>query len=163
MHLITTLAVALAGAALFELLRVPAGAIIGAMLAVTVFNLSNSVMAATLPRPAQFAAFAAIGWLIGQGITKTVLHALASSAILVAVSVSVLVIFGGFLAIVLVRLGVDPATAFLATSPGGLSQMSALSVAVGADSSLVTTMHIVRVVVVILVAPLVVSILPGGG
>lgn len=141
---------------------VPAGAIVGAMAAVAVVNLSP-VTGANLPRSAQFVAFVAIGWLVGQGITRSVLESLVSSALLIGLGVLALVTVGAALAVVLVRLGMDPATAFLATSPGGLSQMSALSASVGADSSLVTTLHIVRVVAVIVVSPLVLRILPGGG
>lgn len=163
MNLVTTLVAALAGAALFEALRVPAGALIGAMVAVTLVNVTPVAMA-ELPGAAKFLSFAAIGWLIGQGITREVLRSLVSRAGLIGVAVGLLLLFGGAVAFVLVRLGLlDPATAFLATSPGGLSQMAALSAAVGADAALVATLHIVRVLAVIVLAPVVLKLLPGGG
>lgn len=163
MPLLTTITAALAGAALFELLRVPAGALIGAMVAVTLLNLAPTAVS-ELPSPARFLTFAAVGWLIGQGITGDVLHSLVSNIHLIWITVVLLLVFGGLLAFVLVRLGLlDPATAFLATSPGGLAQMSALSAAVDADASVVATLHILRVVSVIAIAPLVLRFLPGTG
>lgn len=164
MSLLTTITAALAGAALFELLRVPAGALIGAMVAVTILNLAPSAAASELPTLARFLAFAAVGWLIGQGITGDVLRSLVGNIRLIGITVVLLLVFGGLLALALVRLGLlDPATAFLATSPGGLAQMSALSAAVDADASVVATLHILRVVSVIAIAPLVLRFLPGTG
>lgn len=163
MPLLTTITAALAGAALFELLRVPAGALIGAMVAVTILNLTPSA-ASDLPSVAKFLAFAAVGWLIGEGITGDVLRSLVGNIYLIAITVVLLLVFGGLLALALVRLGLlDPATAFLATSPGGLAQMSALSAAVDADASVVATLHILRVVSVIAIAPLVLRFLPDTG
>lgn len=166
MNLVTTAISALVGAALFELLRVPAGALIGATVAVSLLSLTNlgSISIAVLPASAQFLSFAALGWLIGQGITREVLRSLASRAVVILVVVAALLILGGGIAVVLVRLGLlDPATAFLATSPGALSQMTALSAAVGADAAVVATLHTVRVVAVILIAPLVLKLIPGSG
>lgn len=163
MNLVTTIVAALVGAALFEALRVPAGALIGAMVAVAILNFLPAG-STDLPRPLQFLSLAAIGWLIGQGIDADTMRTLASRAGVIGIAVALLLLFGGAVAFVLARMDLlDPATAFLATSPGGLSQMSALSAAVGADAALVATLHIVRVVAVILLSPIVVKLLPSGG
>jgi membrane AbrB-like protein len=163
MNFLITIAAALVGAAIFELLRVPAGALIGAMVAVALVNVS-SLPVAELPTSAQFLTFASIGWLIGQGMTGDVLRSLASSAGLIGGTVLLLLLLGGAVAAMLVKFGyMDPATAFLSTSPGGLSQMSALSTAVGADSTLVATVHVLRVVAVVGLAPLILKLLPDSG
>ncbi|WP_052668774.1 AbrB family transcriptional regulator [Nitriliruptor alkaliphilus] len=163
MTLLTTVAAAVAGAALFEAARVPAGALVGAMVAVAVVNLAGTATS-ELPSWARFAAFAAIGWAIGHGLDRTAVRAVRDHVGVIVATVLVLLVVGAVIAVVLVRLSLtDPATAFLATSPGGLSQMTALSVAAGADATLVTTLHLVRVVVVVAVTPWIVRLLPAGG
>jgi membrane AbrB-like protein len=156
---IVTILAALVGAALFEALGVPAGALIGAMVAVAAVNLLG-MDAAELPRVVQFLAFTTLGWLIGSGITSEVVRSLARNAGPIVALVVALLAFGGLLAYLAVRAGIlDPATAFLATSPGGLSQMAAIGSAVGANAGFVVTVHLVRVVTVISLASLVVRLL----
>ncbi|MFA9432506.1 AbrB family transcriptional regulator [Egicoccus sp. AB-alg2] len=162
MHLLTTILAAVAGAAAFEALKVPAGALVGSMAAVAVVNLTGFEVA-HLPGWARFAAFTAIGWIIGQGLDRQVLASLGERVGVIVACVVALLAVGGLLTWLLVHFGiVDPATAFLATSPGGLSQMAALSAAVDADAALVTTLHVVRVVVVVVAAPWVVRLLQPG-
>ena len=42
----------------------------------------------------------------------------------------------------------------LAFSPGGLAEMSLIAIAIGADAAFVATHHIVRIFLVIVIAPL---------
>ena len=163
MSIITTIIAAFAGAALLEALRVPAGALLGAMIAVAVVNISPAPLL-TLPGWAKFAAFTALGWAIGQGITTEVLRAMVDKAGLIAITVGALLLFGAVLALFAVRMNLlDPATAYLATSPGGLSQMTALSAAVGADATVVATLHMFRILATVLIAPFILRLLPGSG
>lgn len=156
MTMLGTVAAALAGAALFELLKVPAGALVGALVAVAAYNIWAADGAVALPGWARFAAFAAVGWLIGQGITREALSSLRAEAWSMAVIVVALIGVGAVVAFALTQFGpLDGTTAFLASSPGGLSQMAALSTEFEADSPYVATVHIVRVVVVIMSAPIV--------
>lgn len=156
MNMLQTIAVALVGAAVFELLRVPAGALIGSLIAVAAYNIVVSAGAASLPGWSRFLVFAGLGWLIGQAITRETLTNLRADLWSIAVIVGSLVIVGALVAVVLTRLGVvDGTTAFLASSPGGLSQMTALSNALDADVAYVATVHITRVVLVLMSAPLV--------
>lgn len=159
MNLFHTVAVAVAGAALFELLRVPAGALIGAFVAVALLNVYGPDAAAAMPPGARFAAFAVLGWAIGLSVTRETLSTLRADIWSMALIVGALILVGGIVAVVLTQLGVlDGTTAFLASSPGGLSQMAALSNALDADQPYVTTAHVVRVVVVIMSAPIVARI-----
>jgi len=160
MPILITLSAALTGALLFEKLRIPAGALIGAMVAVAALRLAD-LPATDLPALGRFLAFAALGWAIGEGVTRDVLRTLVGAAVPVLATVLALVLFGAFVAWVLVRLGVlDPATAFLVASPGALSQMAAMSDAVGANTPVVVTVHVVRIVTIIALAPVVVRLLP---
>lgn len=157
-NLLTTAAAALVGGSLLHLLRVPAGGLLGAMLAVGLLNVvgTEALAAATLPPPLRFASFVALGWFVGQGFTRETVATLRRSLLPILVVVVALLVFGAALGWVLIRLGVlDPATAYLATSPGALSQMSAVAATVGADATLVVTVHTVRVIVLIIAAPLI--------
>lgn len=157
MSLLVTALAALAGAALFEWLGVPAGALLGAVVAVALLNtVSDLGPAAALPGPARFLAYALLGWLVGGGVTRDTLRSLGRAALPVTVIVVALLVVGLVLGWVLARTGVmDPATAYLATSPGALSQMAAVANATGADAALVTSVHTARVVVLIVLAPLI--------
>ena len=72
-----------------------------------------------------------------------------------------LLLAGGVIMVVLRASGLDPATALLAASPGGISQMGAISAAVGANSAVVITAHLVRIIAVVVTAPLMVRFLIG--
>jgi membrane AbrB-like protein len=164
MNILGTAAAALAGAWVFERLRVPSGALLGAMLVVAALNLTRWFPVAELPDPARFLAFVALGWSIGAAFTPETLSVLRMAAGPVLGVVVLLIVTGAALAVALVRFGdLDPATAFLAASPGALSQMIAVSAETGADSPLVATVHIVRVFAVLLVSPFVVRFLPSSG
>lgn len=160
--LVATMAAALATAALFEALRVPAGALIGAMVAVAALRLGG-LGVGELPDAARFAGFAAIGWLIGQGVTRDVVATLWAAVVPVTASVAAIIVFGALVGWTLVRTGVlDPATAYLATSPGALTQMAAIGLDVGANTPIVVTVHVLRLVTLMLLAPVVVRWLPPG-
>lgn len=163
MPTIVTIAAALVGAFVFERLGIPAGSLLGAVAGVGAVNLFASFDAVALPSSARFLAFAALGWAIGEGVDREALRALASSVGVIAITVVVLVAVGAITAWALTAFGMtDANTAYLTTSPGALSQMAELSADTGADSLLVTTTHTVRVVTVVLVAPLVTHWLTAG-
>lgn len=143
-----------------ESLNVPAGALVGAAVGVAAVTLAP-VDHVEIPRVASFLAYVGIGWVIGQSFTHEVVAELVRLALPIACAVVALIVAGGVLAVALSRFwGVDAATSFLATSPGGLSQVSALAAAIGANSGVVVTLHVVRVISVILLAPILVRLLP---
>jgi uncharacterized protein len=153
--ILQTALIALAGAALFERLGLPAGSLLGAVLAVAAFNLLGQT---TVEPPAalQFVALAVLGWGIGAGITPDTVATLRRAALPLVLMVVGLLGFAGLLAFVATRIGImDGSTAFLAASPGALSQMSGLARAVGADAALVVAVHTARVVSLVILAPLV--------
>lgn len=155
MSLLPTVLAALVGAAVFERLGVPAGALLGAVVGVAALNLVGSLpTAAELPAAGRFLAYAGVGWLIGQGVTSETVRTLGRSLLPITLVVGALLAFGVGLGWLLVQLGVmDPATAYLAASPGALSQMAAVSASVGADAGLVVAVHTLRVVLLLVAAP----------
>lgn len=155
MSLLATAIAAIAGASAFEAIRFPAGALIGAMAGVAALNLMGGG-AATLGGPARFAILAGLGWIVGQQFDRDTLASLRAIAVPAALVVLVLLAFGGAVAWVLFRLGaLDAPTAFLAASPGGLSQMAALGSDTGANLPLVVAVHLLRVLAIFAVTPLV--------
>lgn len=163
MHTVVTITAALVGAFVFEKLGIPAGSLLGAVAGVAAVNLIASFEAVELPYTARFLALAALGWAIGEGVDAETLRALRSSFGVIAITVVVLVVVGALTAWGLTASGMtDANTAYLTTSPGALSQMAALAADTKADSLLVTTTHTIRVITVVLVAPLVTHWLSSG-
>lgn len=114
-----------------------------------------------LPDPARFLAFAALGWLVGQAFTRETIRVLSRSLVPIVGAVVALLVFSAVLGLLLTRVaGLDPATSYLATSPGALSQMSAIAASVGADASVVVTVHTLRVVSLMVVAPWIGRLVP---
>lgn len=163
MPIVTTVLAALAGAAVFEALKVPAGSLLGALVAVAALNLAGSDSVAELPGAARFVAFAALGWAIGQGVTRETLSEVRESFVPLVIIVLALLVFGAVVAWLLTRAGIlDGTTAFLAASPGALSQMSALGTALDANATLVATAHTMRVLMIVLVSPIVARLVASG-
>lgn len=145
---------ALAGALGAPHLKAPAPLILGPMaLSATVHFLGwTNVPPPTL---AVNAAQVVIGTVVGCRFVGVPLREVARDIFLAAVaSVAMLV------AALLTALGVSAstglgmATAFLAFSPGGLPEMSLLALALGADIAYVATAHLVRISIVVALAPL---------
>jgi membrane AbrB-like protein len=158
MEVLRTLIPALVGALLLDRLGVPAGALIGAMIGAAAVNFFGFEAAAT-PLWLRFAALAVIGWEIGRSITPDRLDAIRGALLPMVAVVIGLLVSGAAIAFVLTRFGIDAPTAFLAASPGGVSQMGAISADVGADAALVVTVHLMRVITVVMTAPFIVRLL----
>lgn len=154
MEIARSLAIAVSVAFLFERLGVPAGALIGAMVGVATLGLAGAPTSGpgSLLR---FGAFVVIGWELGSQVTKETLVSVRQAAMPMLVVVGGLLIASGLLALVLRRAGLDPVTAFLAASPGGLSQMAALSTEFGANAVLVSVVHLIRIITVLFAAPVI--------
>lgn len=153
-HLLT-LAAAVAGGFVFALLHVPLAWMIGAMFgtaAVAWFRpagLAPAVHAAARP-----AALIVIGLAFGQTFSGPVLAALmgAAPAILIAGFLSIL---AGIATVpIFTRMaGTDARTAYFATIPGGVIVMAVLAQREGAPLAPVTLAQTLRVLVVVLVMP----------
>ena len=90
------------------------------------------------------------------------LQAMKKIALPVIISCVVLVGTGVIMAIVFTRLGlVDIGTAYLGTSPGAMSALIVLALESQAQPMLVVCFHFIRVVFVILTAPLVFKLISG--
>lgn len=156
-----TLLVAIGGLALGLALRIPAGPMIGAIVIGTTLNWSTDAVLAT-PAPLLAAAYAFIGWRIGLTFSRAAVASAARSLPWIILSALTLVAFCAMLGGLLVRqLGIDPVTAYLATSPGGLDSIAIMAVSTHSDTPLVMSLQAIRFLIALSLGPRVAMLLSG--
>ncbi|MGI5896239.1 MAG: AbrB family transcriptional regulator [Oscillospiraceae bacterium] len=155
-QLLFTLLVAVAGGLLAQKIKVPAGAMIGAMVAVAALNIATGQ--AYLPTEVKVAVQIIAGLFIGVGIRKKDVLALRRvivPAVLAVVSVIALTLGMGLL---LCRFtDYDLVTSLFSCAPGGLVDMTLISYDMGADTSVVSVLQLVRLISVMALFPPVIS------
>jgi len=155
MTLVTSLVAAVSAALLLDRFNFPAGALIGAMVAIATIKLLGHE-APSMPGAIRIVALIIIGWDLGSRFNQQLVATLTSNLAPLVLVVACFLITGWVLAWMLWRFGVmDPVTAVLATSPGGLVQMGALAAETRANAALVVGFHLLRIVSAMLSAPLI--------
>jgi uncharacterized protein len=155
MNLAVSVVLALGAGYLLDWLGFPAGALIGAMAVIAGLKLSG-VDVMEIPGPVRFLALLVIGWDLGTKFNKDLLSAVTNNLLPLVLVVAAFLVMGWVLAWTLWKLGLmDPVTAVLATSPGGLVQMGALTSEMDANAALVVGFHLLRIVAVLLSVPLI--------
>ncbi|MBN2971063.1 AbrB family transcriptional regulator [Roseomonas aeriglobus] len=148
-----TAAVASAGALVGRWSRLPAGALMGAMAVGALLNLLD-VARVSPSRLLMIPAYIVIGWRIGLGFTRETLSASARALPRLALASATLLAFGAAMAWLLVRYaGVDPLTAYLATSPGGMDAVAVIASTSAADAPFVMALQVVRFLMVMAIGP----------
>ena len=148
-----TLAIAGIGGCAGRLLRIPSGALLVPLIVGAVLH-SLGLVAIELPEWLLAATYALLGWHIGLGFTRKVLAHASHALPHILLSIAVLFIFCGGLAFILTRaLDVDPLTAYLATSPGGMDSIAIIAASSNVDISFVMALQAVRVFIVVLIGP----------
>ncbi|MEE4602865.1 MAG: AbrB family transcriptional regulator [Desulfobacteraceae bacterium] len=149
------LGLGLVGGALGAKLKIPAGALIGAMLTIILFKMTMK-MHWEIPKGFTFALQVFLGIMVGATFQPELLHVMKKIALPVIISCVVLVGAGILMAAVFAKLGLlDFGTAYLGTSPGAMSALIVMALDSGAQPMLVVCFHFFRVVFVILTAPLI--------
>jgi len=148
-----TMAISVAAALLGRRLGIPGGGFLVPLAAGTVLQVSGLVRI-ELPEPLLVVSYALLGLSVGLSFTRTVvLHAL-RAFVPIALSTAALIGFCGGLAYVLHRaLGIDPLSAYLATSPGGLDSVGIIAASAGVDVPFVMALQTFRLFVVLAVGP----------
>lgn len=145
-----TIVVAISASALGAALKIPAGTMLLPMIALTILK-SLGLIEIELPIWLLAAGYGVLGWRIGLGFTRRILRHAANALPQIALSIVVLLAFSGLLAIILWKgLGIDPMTAYLATSPGGLDSIAIIAASTPVDISFVMALQTVRFVLVLL-------------
>ncbi len=148
-------ACAVAGTWLGRMAHLPAAPVFGPMILSGVAHVAGWV---TVPPPSLFviAAQVTMGTIIGTRFAGATLAEVRRDLSLAAVaSVGMLVITLAFAEVLVWISGLPLAQAFLAYSPGGLTEMSLLTLAMDQDVAYVSVMHVIRITMVIGMAPLV--------
>ena len=152
--LLATLALTAIGLAAGLSRRIPAGALL-APLALGLILKATVGMSLALPPWLLAAAYAAVGWGVGARFTPDIIGYAARALPRVIASILALIaICTGFAVVLHLAAGVDPLTAFLATSPGGADSVAIIAASSKVDLPFVMAMQMTRFIVVLIVGPL---------
>ena len=152
MHMAATLVVALGGAAVAALFHVPAGALIGALVAVAAAGAFG--LKARVPLLARDMAFLLIGLSLGAGIDASVVARLPEWSLSLGGLVLSLISTMAVSIWLLRRLyGLDHETAVLASAPGTMSNVIALASEGRGDVTTVMVLQLIRLVLLVTCVP----------
>ena len=144
---------AVVGAILGKWLGMPAAPVFGPMILSGIAHIAGWVTVAP-PTIFVIAAQITIGTIIGTRFIGATITEIRNDIGLSAVASFLMLIAAvGFAELIVMISGIPLAQAFLAFSPGGLTEMSLLTLAMGQDVAYVSIMHIIRITVVIALAP----------
>jgi hypothetical protein len=148
-----TLAIAAAGVAASAGLRLAGGALLVPMIAGALAE-STGLAHITLPPALLAASYALLGWSVGLGFTRAILVHARRALPQVLLATFILIAVCGALAFILVEAaGVDPLSAYLATSPGGMDTVAIIAASSSVDLPFVMALQTVRFVIVLFAGP----------
>jgi membrane AbrB-like protein len=151
--LAATAAVAVVGGGLGLASRIPAGVLLGPLALGAVLNVLGWVTI-ELPPVVLIASYAVMGWNTGLRFTRDVLAAAARALPQTLGATAILMAFCGLLAwMLVVLLHIDPLTAYLATSPGGVDAAAIIAASTKVDTPFVMALQTLRVIVVLAIGP----------
>ncbi len=150
---VQTLAVAAIGAAIGVRLRIPAGAMLVPLAAGSILH--STGLATIEMSPSLLAvSYAILGWYVGLRFTRDiVLHVLRVLPQILPSMLGLIGLCGGSAFLLTRLLHIDPLTAYLATSPGGLDTVAIIAAASSADIAFIMALQTVRFLLVILLGP----------
>ena len=115
---------------------------------------ATGLLAIELPQWLLAACYALVGWNIGLGFTRKILVHASRALPQIILSALALITFCGFLAFILARTaGIEPPTAYLATSPGGMDSVAIIAASSQVDLSFVMALQVVRFMIVLILGP----------
>jgi membrane AbrB-like protein len=135
--------------------RIPGGALL-TPLALGLALKGGFGVSLALPTWLLAASYAIVGWGIGGRFTPDIIgHAARVLPRILASILALIAICGGFAAILHFVTGVDPLTAFLATSPGGADSVAIIAASSKVDLPFVMAMQMTRFLLVIVLGPVI--------
>ena len=134
--------------------QLPAGVLIAAMLLGGIMHIAG-LSTLALPLWLLAVGYALLGWgRVGLKFTRDVLSAALRALPQALSSIIELILFCGALAALLVhRLGIDPLTAYLATSPGGADSVAIIAPSTKVDTSFVMALQTLRFLLILAIGP----------
>lgn len=150
----STIAIAAAGGYIGRLLRLPSPYFLGAVILASILHLGVGIPL-QLPQWLLAISYILIGWAIGLNFTSGILrHAARALPQIVGSTVALIAFCGGLAMLISYELGIDPLTAYLATSPGGLDSVAIIAAASNSvDLSFVMALQGARLVFVLAFGP----------
>jgi membrane AbrB-like protein len=138
-------------------LRIPSGALIGAMVTVAVANVAG-VTSDELGTPYLIVAQIILGAIIGSKFDQETVRQLGAAWVSSLIVMVCLIMSSLGIGWVAAKIGgLDLLTAIFSSMPGGLSQITAAAEGMGVDARLVATVHLVRITVIAILVPLLAS------
>ena len=149
-----TMALVLGGSAAGRWLRIPAGPLLVPFVVGSALNVTGW-LEPELPQWLLATSYALIGWTVGLRFTRDILMHAARALPRVLASILVLIGACGLMGVALTRFaGIDPLTAYLATSPGGADSAAIIAASSGkVDMVFVMTLQMIRAIAALLVGP----------
>lgn len=148
-------ACALIGVPFGKLLRLPAASVLGPMILSAAAHVAGMVHVAP-PTLIVIAAQVVLGTVIGCRFVGATPRDLGRDLWLGCLSTGAMLGAAVLFTLIAARAtGIPASEVFLAYSPGGLTEMSLLALAMGQDVAFVSVLHILRILMVIVAAPLV--------
>ena len=141
-------------------LRVPAASLLGPLAVGAALTAGGVLDGAVVPGLVQDLAFAVVGVQVGLRFTRETIRRAGRMVPAVLVAVLAMVAACAGLALALAALAdVRYSDAYLATTPGGVYAVLATAVGGGADTTFVTAVQVLRVLIMVLAAPPLVRVL----
>ena len=148
-----TMVLAGVGAFIAPLLRIPAGPMLVPLVVGAALH-GSDVMTIELPPWLLAVSYAVVGWNIGLRFTRPILvHALRALPRVAASILVLIAICGGFAWVLTWAAGIDPLTAYLATSPGGADLVAIIAASSNVDVPFVMALQTLRFLVVLFAGP----------
>ncbi len=133
--------------------HIPAGPMLVTLGLGIVLN-ETGLITLTIPQPLLLLSYMLVGWNIGFRFNREVLRYAFKAMPKLLLSIFTIIAACGVLSQLLVLiLGIDPLTAYLAMSPGGADSVAIIAASGHADMSLVMAMQTGRLILVILCGP----------
>jgi len=134
-------------------LKVPGGGLLTPLIAGVIYNLGGLGVIA-LPQPVLALSYAIVGWGIGMRFSHEVLrHAARVLPLVLGMIVTLIALCAGFAALLVHFAGIEPVTAYLATSPGGADSVAIIAAGTQVDIPFVMAMQIGRFLLVLIAGP----------
>ncbi|WP_252442944.1 AbrB family transcriptional regulator [Pseudonocardia humida] len=152
------------GLGLARLARLPAGGLLGPMTVAIALNLAGWSFGAQPPDLLVELAYAVIGWQAGVRFTRPSLRLVVG--VLPSATALILAVIGACAGLGLLLSAATGATlldGYLATTPGGVYAVLATSISSGGDVTFVVAGQVLRVIAMLLVAPLLARLAAGRG
>ena len=157
LRMLVTLLIGSTGGLLFSLIHSPLPWLLGALVA-TVICVFLGYDKLWVPRWLRNTGLVVVGISLGLRMTPAIVETMASHIGLMLLATLITLLFGLINTLILHKAGkVDMITAFFSNVPGGLSEMLSVGEKVGGNQQIISIFHSIRIVVIVLCTPFLVT------